>query len=205
MSRALAHWFPLEETNGNTLRNATSGDIAKLQAGKLTSVDRDGKSKALKLDGRTAYACGQAPELRHNQPFSFTGWVKIPKSSGGAIFSRMDVANNYRGYDFWVQGRNIGTHIISTWPSNAIKVVSADQLKPNTWHHVVMSYDGSLKAAGVKIYIDGKLSKNKVEQDSLSATIETKVPFKIGSRSSGANFTGEVDDLRIYDRAIHPA
>ena len=198
----LAHWFPLETMKDNRLTNAAAGTLATLERGKLETAEREG-SRALKLNGQTQFACSEnAPALKHDQPFSFAAWVKFDGSSGGAVFSRMDVDNAYRGYDMWIQGKNIGTHIINKWSDNAIKVISKDTLATNQWQHVVISYDGSLKASGVKIYIDGKLSEATVEADSLSETIETNVPFKIGSRSSGANWKGEVDDIRIYDRAL---
>ncbi len=201
----LAHWFPLDEAGGKELKNKVTGAIATLEKGKLETSERQG-NKALKLNGGTQFLCSaQAPNLKHNEPFSFAAWIKSDSKSSGAVFSRMDVAKAYRGYDMWVQGRNVGTHIVSAWSGNALKVVSADQLKPKTWQHVVVSYDGSQKAAGVKIYIDGKLSANQVEVDSLTGSIETSVPFKIGSRSNGGNWRGEVDDIRIYRRALTEA
>ena len=42
----------------------------------------------------------------------------------------------YRGWDFWVQRRQIGTHIINTWPDNALKVVAKSRCRPTsgrTW------------------------------------------------------------------------
>ena len=81
--------------------------------------------------------------------------------SGSAVFARMNEDNNFRGYDFWLQNRSFGTHIVSTWPSNALKVVSDKQLEVNKWHHVVVVYDGSSKASGVKLYLDGNLVGNK--------------------------------------------
>ncbi|MFT5299953.1 MAG: hypothetical protein ACI87E_000036 [Mariniblastus sp.] len=198
----LTHWFPLDETDGKELKNKVTGSIATLEKGKLTAGEREG-NKTLKLDGRTSFLCTEkVPELKRNNPFSFAAWIKYDGKSGGAVFSKMDVAQNHRGYDLWIQGSNIGTHIINSWPGNALKVVSTDALKANTWQHVVVTYDGRAKADGVKIYIDGKLSKNKVEQDSLTRSITAKVPFKIGSRSEGANWKGEVDDIRIYDRSL---
>ena len=56
-----------------------------------------------------------------------------------------------------IQGDRPGTHIVNAWPDNALKVVSKTPLKPNTWQHVCVVYDGSGKAAGVKVYIDGVL------------------------------------------------
>jgi hypothetical protein len=198
----LLHWFPLEDITGQSLKNEVSGSVATVERGKLQTGDRDGAT-SLRLDGSTQFVSNDAStNLKHNQPFSFAAWIKYDGKSSGAVFSRMDVQNGYRGYDLWVQGGSIGTHIIHKWSENAIKVVSKEKLKPDTWQHVVVTYDGSLQAAGVKVYIDGKLSENQVEADSLKDTIETATPFRIGSRSSGGNWKGEVDDLRIYDRAL---
>ena len=38
--------------------------------------------------------------------------------------------------------------------------------------------------------------------DTLSATISTSQPFRIGSRSTGSNWKGEIDEVRIYDRVL---
>ena len=201
----LTQWFPLEEASGKQLNNSVTGAIATIEKGKFQTSNRDGNT-ALQLNGKTQFVSTEPTiEIKGDAPFAFAVWIKSDGKSGGAVFSRMDVAKSYRGYDLWIQGRNIGTHIINTWPSNAIKVVSSDQLKPDTWQHVVVSYDGSQKASGVRIYIDGKLSKNKVEADALTATIETEVPFRIGSRSTNANWKGGVDDIRIYNRALSAA
>jgi len=202
----LAHWFPFDETDKNSVKNAATGMVGTLvKGGRFALTDRKGVSgKALKLDGRTAFEFSNFQEYEADKPFTFTAWLKMPKNAGGSVFSRMDVANGYRGYDFWLQGGSIGTHILNAFPANALKVVSAEKLKPNTWQHVAIVYDGSKKAAGIKIYIDGKLAKNKVEQDVLTGTIitEKSVPFKIGSRSTGGNSKGEIDDLRIYSKAL---
>lgn len=200
----LAHWFALDETSGNKLLNAATGAVLTIEKGKLESADRDGVSKALKLNGRTQFKADVSPELEFDKPFSLALWLKFT-GAAGAILSKMDDRAAHRGFDLWVQGKGIGVHVVNTWPSNALKVVSKDQLKQGKWQHVVVTYDGSHKQEGVKIYIDGKLSAHQVEADSLDATIATKQPFRVGSRSTGANFKGEIDDLRIYDRVIPEA
>lgn len=198
----LAHWFPLDEITDAQLKDQVSGTIATLESGKLETGIREG-SKTLKLDGGTRFVCSSdPPELKNDQPFSFAAWIKYDGKSGGAVFSRMNESNAFRGYDLWIQGANVGTHIISQWQNDAIKVVSKDKLKKNTWQHVVVTYDGSKKASGVQIYIDGKRSENSVEADHLVGPIDTDVPFKIGSRHNSANWKGEVDDIRIYSHAL---
>ena len=198
----ITHWFPLDESEGTALKNTVTAGSLTLDAGKLQTLDRAG-NVALDLNGGTHFSSAEtAPELKKDEPFTLAAWIKSDGKSGGAVFSRMDVAQAYRGFDLWVQGRSVGTHIIHQWPGNAIKVMSKDQLVPNEWQHVVISYDGGQKADGVKIYIDGKLSENRVESDGLQGTIETKIPFRIGGRSPGANWKGGVDDIRIYRRAL---
>jgi hypothetical protein len=115
----------------------------------------------------------------------------------------MDKDNKYRGWDFWVQRRQVGTHIINSWPDNALKVVGKNQIPANEWTHVAVAYDGSSKAAGVKIYYNGKLQESAIESDKLSATIKTNVSFKIGQRTNSEPLAGgQIHDLRIYKRAL---
>ncbi|HUG90314.1 MAG TPA: DUF1553 domain-containing protein, partial [Planctomycetaceae bacterium] len=100
----------------------------------------------------------------------------------------------------------IGTHIINTWPGDALKVVGKAQVPGNEWTHVAVTYDGSGKAAGVKVYYNGKAQETLVEADALKSTVRTGVPFKIGQRNTSEplNAAG-LQDLRIYTRALSPA
>ena len=50
----------------------------------------------------------QPPEW--NQPFSFGCWVKPDAgNANGALFSKMDEGNAYRGFDLWLQQGSVGT------------------------------------------------------------------------------------------------
>jgi hypothetical protein len=72
------------------------------------------------------------------------------------------------------------------------------------WHHVAIAYDGSGKASGVRIILNGveQTAKN-VEVDSLSKTIKTSVPLRIGSRSASEPLTNaRLQDIRIYKSAL---
>ena len=200
--RGMIHRFPLDELEGKTLGETVAGLDALLVAGKLEAADRDG-NVGVKLNGKTHFdSANAALELKYDQPFTLAAWIKSDGKAGGAVFSRMDLSQGYRGFDVWVQG-GIGTHIIHQWPGNAIKVISKDQLVPNQWQHVVISYDGGQNASGVKIYIDGKLSEGYVESDNLKGTIESKVPFRIGGRTPMQySWNGSVDDIRIYNREL---
>jgi hypothetical protein len=70
---------------------------------------------------------------------------------------------------------------------------------------VAVTYDGSKKAAGVKVYYNGVPQPVSVQADTLKGTIKTTVPLKIGSRSAGERLTAMgYQDLRIYGRGLSP-
>jgi len=172
-----------------------------------TASWRDGPAgkAALQLSG-AACELPDVGDFAADQPFSCAAWVHVPANDGnGAICARMDNASAYRGWDFWMQRRQVGTHIIHAWPDQGLKVVAKNQVPANQWVHVTVTYDGSGKAAGVKVYYDGKPQQTNVESDKLAGPIDTDVAFKIGQRSSEQPFQGGLHDLRLYRRELPPA
>ncbi|NCA10656.1 DUF1553 domain-containing protein [bacterium] len=145
-------------------------------------------------------------DFEHDQSFSISFWLRPPANDGTyAVLARMDDAQAYRGWDVWVQGRRLGMHMVHAWPDDAFKVVAQDQLKADTWTLVSLTYDGSGKAEGVKIYYDGKLQqKPNIENNKFKkSSIRTTVPLTLGSRSSGAAAHGVgLASLAIWGRAL---
>ncbi len=145
-----------------------------------------------------------AGDFENNQSFSYSAWVKLPANDGsGAILARMNEDQGSRGWDLWVEARRIGTHIIHKWPTNAVKVITRDQLPADQWMHVTVVYDGSSKAAGVQIYVNGMAQPMSVQANSLSATIRNDVPLKIGQRHKSSPLSGAtIQDVRVYARQL---
>ncbi len=82
-------------------------------------------------------------------------------------------------------------------------MTSKTPLQPNEWVHVFVTYDGSGKAAGVKVFLNGVPQPVDVFTDKLTQTIRTKVPLKIGQRHTAERLAGAVlQDVRLYDRTL---
>lgn len=143
-------------------------------------------------------------DVERDQAFTVSLWVKPSNANqGGALIARMDEAKDFRGWDIWMENGAIGMHLISKWPENALKAVSQKRLTENQWHHVVVTYDGSSKIEGLKIYIDGEQSGQNIQARTLSDSIRTSVPFNIGRRSVGSPTTGAMlQDIRIYNTVL---
>jgi hypothetical protein len=108
-----------------------------------------------------------------------------------------------RGWDLEFHGTKPSFHLINQWPGNVIHVQAERDLPADTFLHIAISYDGTSKASGVKMFVNGQLEKTVARIDALTATIKTPVPFSIGRRgNAGQVFTGRVDDFRIYERVL---
>ncbi len=201
--------------------------LAKLTEGKgkKATFTVDGKEQSHDLDpggyvwgngkpnqkGLTILQSGPAVELKGagdfdgKTGFSVGAWVKLSKrNTTGAIVAKMDTpANGHRGWDLWLQADRVGMHLINNFPTDAAKVVAKTPLKVNQFHHVFVTYDGSQKAAGFKIFIDGVLQSLDVETDTLKSTAQNQVPLKIGQRQTEQRVAGvSLYDLRIYGRTL---
>jgi hypothetical protein len=203
---ALSFHAAMNEGSGKSMRAIVNGEPHDVTLNDSAQWIDGVSSKALQLQG-SACDFPEVGDFEKDQAFSCSAWVKVqPNDSAGAIVARMDKPDGYQGWDMWVQGRRIGMHMVSRWPNDALKAVSQAQLKPNEWTHVTITYDGSSKAAGVKIYFNGQPQNTNVEADKLSNSIRTTVPFRIGERSAGQPASGAgVQDLRLYKRNLTAA
>lgn len=193
---AIAH-LPLDET----LDDLAAPKRKVVIKGKTKWAD--GKfGKAFDCDARNWVDAGQLGDFDNNDAFSYGCWIKPKGNANGAPITKMKDGNAYRGYDMLFGNGRLSVHIINTWPTNAIKVNTKSTLKKDEWQHVFVTYDGSNKAAGVKVYFDGKPQEWTIEQDRLSATIRTKSPLHLGRRNPGGGFNGLIDEVRIFDRAL---
>ncbi|HYR57937.1 MAG TPA: DUF1553 domain-containing protein, partial [Chthoniobacteraceae bacterium] len=172
----------------------------------VTALNGDGAfiegaiRKSFRVEGKGHIDAGERFGFEKDQPFSAAAWLRV-KGDGGAPFGKMEAGPTFRGWDLQIEGGRPVVHLIHKWPNEIIMVRAKDALAADTFHHVAFTYDGSGKAAGVKVFVDGKESAVKIERDKLAGTIRTDAPFRIGMRG-GVNFNGRIDDLHVYPRTL---
>ncbi|HKS37341.1 MAG TPA: DUF1553 domain-containing protein [Verrucomicrobiae bacterium] len=161
----------------------------------------DGRiGKALKFDGKMHIDLGPLIAFEQTNAFSYGAWLKV--QSDGAILSKMEKKPAYRGFDLYSNDGRFEVHLVHQLPDDAIKVKTRDKFPANQWQHVLMTYDGSGKGAGVKLFVGGRSREVEVEKDKLAGSIANDEPVRIGSRNGEGNFTGLIDDVRFFDRAL---
>ena len=200
---------PLNEGSKDSVNVTVAASPRTLPLPKGTNWDA-GHVAAKAFRNRSDGGILEIPEtgdFEKNQAFSYGAWIKLPNNKvSGAAIARMDEANGFRGWDLWIENGRVGAHIIHKWQDDALKVVSQAQLRPRQWSHVFITYDGSAKVAGVKVYINGVLQDARnVQADALKNTIRSQVPLKIAQRDKSARLIDlSIHDLRIYARVLTP-
>tara|TARA_R110002049_G_scaffold4601_2_gene31723 strand:+ start:6876 stop:9971 length:3096 start_codon:yes stop_codon:yes gene_type:complete len=142
------------------------------------------------------------------QSFSVSLWIKTPdKKERAVVFHRSrawtDAAS--RGYELLIDEGRLRWSLIHFWPGNAISVRTRQTIPLDKWMHVTVSYDGSSRADGLRIYLDGEAVELETVRDGLSKTITGGGgdTIAIGERFRDKGFKGgSVDQYRLYDREL---
>lgn len=161
---------------------------------------------AAKVTGEHAitYPAGVG-DFEKDKPYSVSVWVKIGKDApDGAILGKMDNEDGFRGWDLWLQGGDLASHLVHHWNDDALKVrTKGDVVKRDTWMHVVITYDGSAKPAGLKIYVNGKYNGFETEADTLKSSTRTTAPLQLARRKT-TNLTNHIalQQIQLYDHVL---
>jgi hypothetical protein len=152
-------------------------------------------------------------DFDRHQPFSISIWTQLQKTGEeGTLFAKSNGEfEGNRGYRCLL--RKDGSLQISfsyVWPDNCIDFVTQERLDTNRWYHLALTYDGSSKAAGVKLFINGKEAPRKVLADNLYKSIlygEHKTHwherrFEIGKDFRGSIKGVAVDEMKAYSRQL---
>ena len=169
------------------------------------------------IDGRTGKAIqltGDHPvqtpvgNFVRSHPFAVSLWLHAPdRADRAVVFHRSmawtDAAS--RGYELLIEGGHLKWSLIHFWPGDAASVRVTEQLPFGKWVHVAVSSDGSSKASGLKVFVNGHVAATEVVRDNLTREITGGGGdhIRIGERMRDHGFKGGlVDDFRVFDRAI---
>jgi len=156
--------------------------------------------------------------FRRHEPFSIGIRVKIPEDLENGVILHKNFGtrlHSYRGYHLGLKENKLDLIMAHVWPDNAIVEISTKEVPKNTWVQLTMTYDGSSKADGLKIYLDGEELETEVEVDNLYRDIIFnsyedfiyKHPIEpglaIGARWRGKGIGGAVvDDILVFDKEL---
>jgi MSHA biogenesis protein MshQ len=176
------------------LDGSAVGNTTTISAGQICRAGTfDGTGDYIDVAGIDAYLNTTASlsfwvkssQLGNNSPWRAPGITGVEQGGGGD-----DI---FWGY-FDASGR------IGIQKGNGSAALSTAAINDVNWQHVVMTYDSSNGA--VQLFIDGSLEAS-VTSESGDVTRSFSSIGRIEA-SSGLNFTGQLDELLVFDSVISP-
>ncbi len=200
--------YPLNQESEGKITNAVNQEIPGKAEGAPPSVPAR-YGTGLELSEEAFLDLGDVFAFEHSDSFSLGIWVRLPKDAAGTILSKT-LDSEQRGYILKVDKGQVSFTLNHKHDTDAIQIVSpANLLTPEVWHHLMVTYNGSAKAAGLVMFVDGKNQPSTIKQDSLAhrgasrSTDSAGAHLLIGRLGSEQPLVGgQVDDLRIYDRCL---
>ncbi len=154
------------------------------------------------------------------EPFSIGIKIYVPKDlEEGVIFHKMlgTRLHSYRGYHLNIKENKLELLMAHVWPDNTIVEETLEEIPKEKWVQLTMTYDGSSKASGLKIFMDGRELKTKTVIDNLYKDIifnnyedviyagPQEPGLQVGGRWRGKGIAGAiVDDLLVFEKELAP-
>jgi hypothetical protein len=168
--------------------------------------------RAVSFDGDTEVTFGNVGTFDRGDRFSLAVWLKGRGNLPMSVFQKLDGGEHRRGFEWrfddvvlvGIQRWAARLSIAIASDSGAIEIRTRDRLRLGDWYHIAMTYDGSGKASGLHLYVDGEPAPVEVVRDALSGSIASDAPLRVGSRALGRPFVGQIDDFRLYRNRLAP-
>lgn len=169
---------------------------------------------ALVLDGENGVACAGAGEFHHTDPFALALEVQLPDSERPierAVIlhrSRAWTDAGSQGYQLLVEDGRLSWSLVHFWPGDAIAIRTREPLPAGRFVHVVATSDGSGRAAGLALFIDGRAAACEVVRDHLTRGIAESgdLVLTLGQRFRDKGLAGgAVANLQVFDAPLDEA
>ena len=210
--KRLAHYAfdtIIETASGNLSPNLVN---KKTPANINDPVQKEGiKGKAL---FNTDYSLASLGEkvgwFDRTDPFSIDFWI-YPDTiySEAAVFLHCeDWRLGYKGYSMHLDNNHLKFQMSHAYPQNALELKTKKPMPAKTWTHITLTYDGSSKAKGVNLYVNGQLAEVEHNKDNLykgilyEYSIHTYgfIGFQLGKRDGiSPMVNGGIDELQIFN------
>ena len=168
--------------------------------------------RAIGFDGETQVSFGKVGGFDRDDRFTLASWVKVDSNVPLTLMNRQANGWDRRGWEMFFDNMGLvgiqhwagrlNVRVVAREPDEMIHLRTTERLSFGDWHHIALAYDGTAKATGLRLYVDGKPAAVEVIKDHLAASCATDAALRVGYKPFGKPFKGQLDDLRLYNRAL---
>jgi hypothetical protein len=207
-TNGLVGHYTFDEMISNRVANAVGTNAARPHEAPKLVAGHSGQ--VAELSGENGFTFPRVGHFHRASEFTFALWLQVPVHAPRMVVahhSKAPVDAGSRGYELLLENGKVAFGLHHMWPGNSIKVVSKAVLASNEWVHVAVSYDGSSRASGVKLFVNGAPAAVEVIRDGLikDITYGDEPELTIGYRFRDNGFKGgRVDEFKIFERSLSP-
>ena len=189
LNDGLVAYYPFE---GNAKDESGSGNHGTLEGASLTA-DRFGNAEyAYHFDGNDYINCGNGTSLNVTGAISMVAWINPASFEGGRILSKQGSGKGYE-LSLWDNG-------VQLILNNEIVATKSLSGRENQWIFIAGTWDQSAANPNVKLYVDDEAP---AQANFAGPMVPADDVLYIGCRyGSYGFFTGVIDEVRIYNRAL---
>ena len=146
-----------------------------------------------------------------NEPFTVSLWMNQSndtKITKALVSNRGLKQHRWRGWEVYLDSLNRAAFkIVSAMPHDYLHISTEEKIPLDQWTHITATYDGSMDAKGMALYVNGKAIPTKITYNALEGSIKhfkkKERVISVGKaqrRFTGDNgiFSGLIDELYIY-------
>jgi len=163
-------------------------------------------SRALHFGEKSQLEVADNDGFRSDKAFSISSWILSPQNDDDfVIASQMNPEDKNRGWLIELSRRVPMMRLTGDEGKSIVaRVEHLRQLKPGTWSHLVVTYDGGREQAGMSLYLNGKpiLALGNETATELKGEIHTGKPLRLGTDGKRYFQGGAIADFRIFSRAL---
>lgn len=163
--------------------------------------------KATLFDGDVGATFNDAPDFRRCDPISLSLWINCPDEKSRAVIlhtSYFTLETDPQGYQLLIRDGRLCWEIVHMWPGSAAAIQSTEKFPIGRWVHVVATYDGSSRAAGLKLYFDGQPAAIQSTRDHLDGPTPRRT-LQVAFRDRDVGFkNGSLADLQLFTSELSP-
>ncbi len=153
----------------------------------------------------------------HPDSFSIDLWAYLDKSyEEAALLNHNDhLRYGSGGWSVDLEHNRVKVQLVHAYPRDQLTVVTTAALPEKTWSHLTVTYDGSAKASGVALYVDGMPVALETRRDGLTQSmLPLGLAFAGLDGFNGLSFGkrwqqsplagGAIDELRVFASQLSP-
>ena len=191
ITNGLVAYYPF---NGNANDESGNGNHGIANTVEWRSSNNENNGKSVFLTGGATVQVQHSASLSFPKlkPFAISLWVN-PSSTYGHILGKRSAVQNCN-YQIIFDNGKLFFHGDPFYQ----ELGSGDLLQMNKWSHILCTWDGFTS----RIFIDGRLSATGTGANSNPLGTENTADLLIGGSATYARYSGGIDNLRIYNRAL---